>query len=469
MMLRQPVPVPEPEPEPEPEPDPEPEPVHVLCLAPGGERLARPFGAQYVHHAVLEFLALAEMVGASPVLLSSGRWMPPEAAERAPLDGAAAASLTAALRESGPLTIGGLTADHGREIAARLVGLDLCALLAAASSLELLPDSADSLAPRGRHRLLHGRAEAEADGGDGGHAPAYHLLFAAWGRDIANKPKKARLDELTRSGTLERLALPLGKRITGTQRDKLYYAGTGADGGPAAEPVLLLSLLQVYDPTARDQHGFPGVLQQCLLVAELPGIPLLMQTLRDMKTTSRPHQGLTPIRPELATVMLNLAQLPTVGGRLLDPFCGSGSFLLLAAQHCGVGLQSIGCDTHLSEAIINATDGDDGATVGDNFTNFNLEQPELIRANVFTPAFRRCSARLYDAIVTDPPYGTRERCTVNPGDTSAATKGLIADGSHGYYIGDYTGQEMLGRSTIGGGDSASITRSMYRSTPTDGA
>jgi hypothetical protein len=36
--------------------------LHVLCLSAAGERLAKPFGSQSVHHGVLEFLALARLL-----------------------------------------------------------------------------------------------------------------------------------------------------------------------------------------------------------------------------------------------------------------------------------------------------------------------------------------------------------------------------------------------------------------------
>ena len=45
---------------PQPQPQPQPAgPVHLLCLTAEGERLAKPFGATWAEHAVLEFIALA--------------------------------------------------------------------------------------------------------------------------------------------------------------------------------------------------------------------------------------------------------------------------------------------------------------------------------------------------------------------------------------------------------------------------
>ena len=204
-----------------------------------------------------------------------------------------------------------------------------------------------------------------------------------------------------------------------------------------------------------------------------------MESLRRLHVTKRPHQSLTPIRPELATVMLNLARLPRGSGsasasggssgssgnsgRLLDPFCGSGSFLLLAAQHQLSLQQAVGCDVHLSEAdAVSPAHGDDGAAIADNFAEFGLPTPDLIRANIFTPVFRQrrryaaaaaASAGaegIFDAIVTDPPYGTRERCHAEGQQQQQQQQGggggdgemLINDGSLGYYIEDYTGQNL---------------------------
>ena len=137
--------------------------VHLLCLSAEGERLAKPFGGaqvsepsltpsavccrpsvralwppQYVHHGVLEFLALAESAGATPLLLSPGLLARGEsgAAGSRPLGPEAASELTASLRSSGPLAVGGLTARQALAIGARLVSIDLYRLLGSAATLE---------------------------------------------------------------------------------------------------------------------------------------------------------------------------------------------------------------------------------------------------------------------------------------------------------------------------------------------
>ena len=51
----------------------------------------------------------------------------------------------------------------------------------------------------------------------------------------------------------------------------------------------------------------------------------LMESLRRLHVTKRPHQSLTPIRPELATVMLNLARLPRGSGSASGSGGSSGS------------------------------------------------------------------------------------------------------------------------------------------------
>ena len=139
--------------------------VHLLCLSAEGERLAKPFGGaqvsdpsltpsaalpaawpsvralwppQYVHHGVLEFLALAESAGATPLLLSPSLLARGEsgAAGSRPLGPEAASELTASLRSSGPLAVGGLTARQALAIGARLVSIDLYRLLGSAATLE---------------------------------------------------------------------------------------------------------------------------------------------------------------------------------------------------------------------------------------------------------------------------------------------------------------------------------------------
>ena len=137
--------------------------VHLLCLSTEGERLAKPFGGaqvsepsltlcgrllgprlralwppQYVHHGVLEFLALAESAGATPLLLSPSLLARGEsgAAGSRALGPEAASELTAALRSSGPQAVGGLTARQALAIGARLVSIDLYRLLGSAATLE---------------------------------------------------------------------------------------------------------------------------------------------------------------------------------------------------------------------------------------------------------------------------------------------------------------------------------------------
>jgi tRNA (guanine10-N2)-methyltransferase len=109
---------------------------------------------------------------------------------------------------------------------------------------------------------------------------------------------------------------------------------------------------------------------------------------------------------ELSLVMTNLA-LVKRGSMAFDPFVGTGSILvacgLRGAGHC------VGTDIDLR-----VLRGDGKAEdVFSNFRQYGLRRPELVRSdNALYHRHYRGSRHgqqqpLYDAIVTDPPYGIR--------------------------------------------------------------
>ncbi|MBS7614680.1 N-6 DNA methylase [Candidatus Bathyarchaeota archaeon] len=93
--------------------------------------------------------------------------------------------------------------------------------------------------------------------------------------------------------------------------------------------------------------------------------------------------------PKLARCMVNLAHAKT-GDVVLDPFCGTGSFLLEAGL---VGCRVLGFDVLRSMVR--------GSSRNLAFYGVNLEG--LIVADIRSPPLRY---RMVDCIVTDPPYGT---------------------------------------------------------------
>lgn len=118
---------------------------------------------------------------------------------------------------------------------------------------------------------------------------------------------------------------------------------------------------------------------------------------------NRAYLGPTSMDAELSLVMTNLARVEgsSSGCVAFDPFVGTGSILLA----CGLrGARCVGTDIDLR-----VLRGDGKPTdVISNFRQYGLPRPELIRSdNSLYHRHYRDHGPLYDAIVTDPPYGIR--------------------------------------------------------------
>ncbi|KAK8893507.1 tRNA methyltransferase 11 [Tritrichomonas musculus] len=132
----------------------------------------------------------------------------------------------------------------------------------------------------------------------------------------------------------------------------------------------------------------------------------------------------TSMEPSIA--LLSASQGLCGPGKITyDPFCGSGSLLVASAS---LGSHVIGSDYDLSSMYKNDNDW-----VGLNFDQYGLKGKfiDVFRCDVLTDVFR--FNRCLDAIVTDPPYGIREKCvskkkksskksSENPNDDDAANE-----------------------------------------------
>ena len=114
----------------------------------------------------------------------------------------------------------------------------------------------------------------------------------------------------------------------------------------------------------------------------------------------RVYLGPTSMDAELSLVMTNLARV-TSQSLAFDPFVGTGSILL----SCGLrGARCVGTDIDLRVLRGEGKKED----VFSNFRQYKLARPELIRSdNSLYHRHYRSHEPLYDAIVTDPPYGIR--------------------------------------------------------------
>jgi tRNA (guanine10-N2)-methyltransferase len=103
----------------------------------------------------------------------------------------------------------------------------------------------------------------------------------------------------------------------------------------------------------------------------------------------------------LAFVMASLGKVRK-GSVVYDPFVGTGSILVACALR-GAG-HVVGSDIDIR--VLRGKGP--GRTIGANFAQFGLTRPELLRTdNAVYPRHFRSHRPLYDAIVTDPPYGIR--------------------------------------------------------------
>ena len=118
-----------------------------------------------------------------------------------------------------------------------------------------------------------------------------------------------------------------------------------------------------------------------LRLAEIPATPFMQRRPR-----KRPFFHPSAMPSKLARCMVNLAK-PKKGDLLLDPFCGTGSFLVEAAL--------LGCRVVGSDAKRYVVRG-----CRRNLKHFNLEWEGLIAADA-----RHLPLARVDCIVTDPPYG----------------------------------------------------------------
>lgn len=149
----------------------------------------------------------------------------------------------------------------------------------------------------------------------------------------------------------------------------------------------------------------------------------------------RPYIGTTSMPPEESILMVNFAAVQQ-GSYVLDPFCGTGS-LLVAASHCGG--RTLGTDADgramrggtrkgaaspqlqqqrqlalgaYSEADLASLTPEERVlpTMRTNFKVYGLPAPDCVRMNFSTWQFswRRGGGGVFDAVVTDPPYGIRE-------------------------------------------------------------
>lgn len=149
--------------------------------------------------------------------------------------------------------------------------------------------------------------------------------------------------------------------------------------------------------------------------------------LRTLTLKERRYLGPTSMDHELACLMCNQAHVRP-GTLVLDPFVGTGSILLAAASY---GARVVGSDIDLRVLRDGKVD-EAGCQVNvyTNFRDYGLADPAgLVRCDTSHPPWRAGAQGLVDAIMTDPPYGSRAgamRCAgawCKPAAVQAAGRG----------------------------------------------
>lgn len=114
----------------------------------------------------------------------------------------------------------------------------------------------------------------------------------------------------------------------------------------------------------------------------------------------RAYLGPTSMDAELSLVMTNMAKVKH-GSFAFDPFVGTGSILLT----CGLrGAYCFGTDIDIR--VLRGKGANEN--IWSNFKQYNLPQPDLVRSdNAIYHRHYKSHYPMYNAIVTDPPYGIR--------------------------------------------------------------
>ncbi|VDM92386.1 unnamed protein product, partial [Onchocerca ochengi] len=133
----------------------------------------------------------------------------------------------------------------------------------------------------------------------------------------------------------------------------------------------------------------------------------------------RCYIGNTTIDPELSFLQANIAKVD-VGSLVLDPFCGTGG-LLIAAAHFGAAVLGTEINYQIARAIGKSSRAGIECntakeSVAANFQQYGTEVyfmglviADASQHQLWHPGTHCGTFPVFDAIITDPPYGIREK------------------------------------------------------------
>ncbi|XP_008201367.1 tRNA (guanine(10)-N2)-methyltransferase homolog [Tribolium castaneum] len=137
----------------------------------------------------------------------------------------------------------------------------------------------------------------------------------------------------------------------------------------------------------------------------------LRQLIRKLSLKTRKFIGNTSMDPQLSLLMANQAQVKD-GDIVLDPFVGSGSLLVAAAEFGGFVLGGdidyLMLHARTRPSRIKQKERAADESIKANMEQYNLQHKYLdVLINDFASSFWRDDVE-FDSIITDPPYGIRE-------------------------------------------------------------
>lgn len=131
---------------------------------------------------------------------------------------------------------------------------------------------------------------------------------------------------------------------------------------------------------------FQGFLVHPIFLFGIRILKLTRNRFEARKPINRPVHHPSTMLPELARTLVNLARVKP-NSRVLDPFCGTGAFLIEAGL---IGCHVIGCD--INKTMIQGCQR--------NLDHYLLSPREVLVADAQSIALT-----MVDSVVTDPPYG----------------------------------------------------------------
>jgi len=212
------------------------------------------------------------------------------------------------------------------------------------------------------------------------------ILAKSWQRTSPAKVTEA-LEEAATSAPLEEMA---GRSFAVKVR-KIGIRGRLPASDELAARVGRI-LLERFEGRARVDLSNPEIVVRVLISSSALLLGILLLKPRGDRFQVRappvkPFSHPATLTPEQARLLVNLAN---PRGRLLDPFCGTGSILIEASTE---GLYSVGVEV----------DGEMALKAWRNLKFFNLEAyADVIIGDARKMPFRPAS---FDSVATDPPYG----------------------------------------------------------------